>query len=91
MIRQTRSALDTHGEKQMRIVADDGAQSPSRLLTLAQVAEMLGTSERFPRRLVAERRIEFVRIGRHVRVSVEAVEAYIASGRVEPGHSGSVG
>jgi len=39
-----------------------------RLLTVAEVAELLGTSERFPRRLIAERRIRFVRIGRHVRI-----------------------
>ena len=35
-----------------------------RLLTVAQAAELLGTSERFPRRLIAERRIRFVRLGR---------------------------
>ena len=34
-----------------------------RLLTVAQAAELLGTSERFPRRLIAERRIRFVRLG----------------------------
>ena len=34
-----------------------------RLLTVVQVAELLGTSERFPRRLIAERRIKFVRVG----------------------------
>ena len=32
-----------------------------RLLTVAEVAELLGTTERFPRRLIAERRIRFVR------------------------------
>ena len=37
-----------------------------RLLTVALVAELLGTTERFPRRLIAERRIRFVRVGRHV-------------------------
>lgn len=35
-----------------------------RLLTVAQAAELLGTSERFPRRLIAERRIRFVRLAR---------------------------
>ena len=33
-----------------------------RLLTVAEVAELLSTTERFPRRLIAERRIRFVRI-----------------------------
>jgi excisionase family DNA binding protein len=55
-----------------------------RLLTVAQVAEMLGTTERFPRRLIAERRIRFVRVGRHVRIPESAVAEFIAAGVVEP-------
>jgi excisionase family DNA binding protein len=55
-----------------------------RLLTVAQVAELLGTSERFPRRLIAERRIEFVRIGRHVRIRESALVAFIDAGCVGP-------
>jgi excisionase family DNA binding protein len=55
-----------------------------RLLTVAQVAELLGTTERFPRRLIAERRIRFVRIGRHVRIPDSALREFIAAGLVEP-------
>ena len=55
-----------------------------RLLTVAEVAEFLGTGERFPRRLIVERRIRFVRVGRHVRIPESAVRAYIAAGVVEP-------
>jgi excisionase family DNA binding protein len=55
-----------------------------RLLTVAQVAEVLGTTERFPRRLIAERRITFVRVGRHVRIPESAVAEFIAAGVVEP-------
>ena len=55
-----------------------------RLLTVVQVAELLGTSERFPRRLIAERRIRFVRVGRHVRIPESAVRELIAAGLVEP-------
>jgi len=55
-----------------------------RLLTVRQVAELLGTTERFPRRLIAERRICFVRVGRHVRIPESAVEEFIAAGVVEP-------
>ena len=54
------------------------------LLTVGQVAELLGTSERFPRRLIAERRIRFVRIGRHVRTPESAVREFIQAGLVEP-------
>jgi excisionase family DNA binding protein len=55
-----------------------------RLLTVAEVAEILRTSERFPRRLIAERRIEFVRIGRHVRISESALNDFIQSSVVKP-------
>ena len=55
-----------------------------RHLTVAQVAELLGTTERFPRRLIAERRIRFVRVGRHVRIPESAVRELIAAGLVEP-------
>jgi excisionase family DNA binding protein len=55
-----------------------------RLLTVAQVAELLGTTERFPRRLIAERRIRFVRMGRHVRIPESAVGEFIAAAVVEP-------
>ena len=54
------------------------------LLTVAQVAEVLGTTERFPRRLIAERRIRFVRVGRHVRIPHSAIAEFIALGTVEP-------
>ena len=62
------------------------ATSPAaeRLLALSEVAAILGTSERFPRRLIAERRIEFVRVGRHVRISESALAAFIEAGRVAP-------
>ena len=54
-----------------------------RLLTVQQVAELLGTTERFPRRLIAERRIEFVKVGRYVRIRESALLAFIEAGRVE--------
>ena len=55
-----------------------------RLLTVAQVADVMGTSERFPRRLIEERRIRFVRVGRHVRIPESALRDFIAAGLVEP-------
>jgi excisionase family DNA binding protein len=65
----------------MGVRADVGLD---RLLTVGQVAELLGTTERFPRRLIAERRIRFVRVGRHVRIPESAVAEFIAAGLVEP-------
>ncbi|MFF1792737.1 excisionase family DNA-binding protein [Kitasatospora sp. NPDC058263] len=54
------------------------------LLTTGQVAELLGTTERFPRRLVAERRIAFVKVGRHVRIPASAVADFIAERTIQP-------
>ncbi len=53
-----------------------------RLLTMAEVAAWLGTTERFPRRLVAERRIRFIKVGRHVRFPASAVRELIAASTV---------
>jgi excisionase family DNA binding protein len=50
-----------------------------RLLSVQQVAEVLGTGVRFPRRLIEERRITFVKVGWHVRIPESAVSAYVAS------------
>jgi excisionase family DNA binding protein len=55
-----------------------------RYLTVAQAAELVNTSERFWRRMIAERRIRFVRVGRHVRIPESALREFIAAGLVEP-------
>ncbi|PPJ40236.1 DNA-binding protein [Nocardia nova] len=44
----------------------------------------LGTGVRFVRRLVAERRVVFYKIGGHVRFKVADLEAYAQAGRVDP-------
>ncbi|MFJ1897192.1 excisionase family DNA-binding protein [Streptomyces sp. NPDC088115] len=54
------------------------------LLTGDQAAERLGTTTRFPRRLVAERRIAFVKVGSHVRIKASVLEAYIEGSTVQP-------
>jgi len=53
------------------------------LLSVEEAAERLGTSPRFIRRLVAERRIAFTKIGRHVRIDTSDIDVFIAAGRVE--------
>ncbi|HEY9371720.1 excisionase family DNA-binding protein [Streptomyces sp.] len=55
-----------------------------RLLTVDQVAELLGTTVRFPRRLIEERRITFVKVGRHVRIPESAVASFVAVNTIEP-------
>ena len=53
------------------------------LLTVSEVAAILSSSERFPRRLIAERRIRFVRVGRHVRIPESVLREFIAAGLIE--------
>ncbi|MEW1696463.1 helix-turn-helix domain-containing protein [Streptomyces sp. NPDC091278] len=55
-----------------------------RLLTVDDVAERLGTGVRFVRRLIAERRIRYVKLGKHVRISESVLTAYIEERTVEP-------
>ena len=55
------------------------------LLSIEQAAERLGTSVRFVRRLVFERRIAYMKLGRHVRIDPDDLDAFIAAGRVEAG------
>ncbi|MFD5714700.1 excisionase family DNA-binding protein [Streptomyces pharetrae] len=55
-----------------------------RCLSVDQVAELLGTTARFPRRLIEERRIRYVKVGRHVRIPESAVRDYLAAHTMEP-------
>lgn len=57
---------------------------PPEMLTPQAAAERLGTTVRFVRRLIAERRIAFFKVGRHVRISPTDLAAYLAAGRVDP-------
>jgi excisionase family DNA binding protein len=55
------------------------------LLSVEQAAERLGTSVRFVRRLVFERRIAYIKLGRHVRISSRDLDAFIEASRVDAG------
>jgi excisionase family DNA binding protein len=55
------------------------------LLTVEQAADRLGTSVRFIRRLIAERRIAYHKVGRHVRIAEHDLINFVAAGRVEAG------
>lgn len=54
------------------------------LLTMDQVALRLNTTQRFVRRLVAERRIPYLKVGRHVRIDAADVDEFVESARVQP-------
>jgi excisionase family DNA binding protein len=55
------------------------------LLSVEQAAERLGTSARFVRRLVFQRRIAYIKLGRHVRIAARDLDAFITAGRVDVG------
>lgn len=55
-----------------------------KLLTVEEAAGMLNTKPRFVRRLIAERRICFHHIGRHVRIAEADLNAFVEAGRVDP-------
>ena len=51
-------------------------------LTVAEASEYLGTGDRFVRRLIARRRITYVKLGKYVRLQRSALDAFIGAGRV---------
>ncbi|MGX8277131.1 MULTISPECIES: helix-turn-helix domain-containing protein [unclassified Streptomyces] len=57
---------------------------PDRLLNVPDAAERLGTGERFIRRLISERRIHYVKLGKHVRIAESVLDAYIEERTIEP-------
>jgi excisionase family DNA binding protein len=54
------------------------------LLTVDQAAERLGTTPRFIRRLRTERRLAVVKLGKHIRIDSNDLDAYITASRQEP-------
>jgi excisionase family DNA binding protein len=56
----------------------------SRLLDIGAVAQRLAVTERQVRRLVAERRIPYVKVGRFVRFDPDDIDEWISEARVRP-------
>jgi excisionase family DNA binding protein len=53
-----------------------------RLIDVGALADMLGVGDRLIRRLVDERRIPFVKVGRYVRFDVDEVAQWVDENRV---------
>lgn len=53
------------------------ASSSGDLLTVGQAADYLNITEHFARRLIRERRIPFVKVGRLVRLRRTDIDAYL--------------
>lgn len=51
------------------------------LVDIATVAMLLGVGERYVRRLVAERRIEIVKVGHYVRFDLQIVRKWVEDRR----------
>ena len=56
---------------------------PAQLLTIDQLAFQLGTSVRHVRRLVAERRVPYVKVGRWVRFDPAVIASWLDQHRVD--------
>jgi excisionase family DNA binding protein len=56
----------------------------SPLLDIEAAAMLLGTSRRHVQRLVSERRIPFLRVGRFIRFDQASLKAWLDQHRVEP-------
>jgi excisionase family DNA binding protein len=59
----------------------------NELLTVNEAANRLGTTERFIRRLIFERRIPYTKLGRHVRIAAHDLDAFVRAGRIEAGET----
>ena len=59
-----------------------GSDVVPKLLTMDELAERLGVTHRHVRRLVAERRVPFVKVGRFVRFDPARISAWLDSNRV---------
>jgi excisionase family DNA binding protein len=55
-----------------------------RLLSVEEAAEYLNVGVRFIRRVVADRRIPYVKVGKYVRLKKSALDAYIDAQTVHP-------
>ncbi len=53
-----------------------------QLMTVEQAGKYLGTGGRFIRRLITERRISYVKIGKYVRLERSTLDAFVDAGRV---------
>jgi len=87
MRRSRPSAESPHVANRLAVATMDwreseGADSQLDLLTPAEAGKYLRTGERFVRRLIAERRIGYVKVGKFVRLERGELDRFIAAGRV---------
>jgi len=60
--------------------------APEPLIDIGTLAERLGVTERFVRRLVEERRVSYHKIGKFIRFDPNEISGWIADTRIEKRH-----
>jgi excisionase family DNA binding protein len=63
-------------------ITDERHSPGDPLLTVAEAGEYLRTGTRFVRRLITERRISYVKVGKYVRLERSTLDAFVDAGRV---------
>ena len=66
---------------------ENGRFGDQRPLSLPEAARYLNVTDRYIRRLVAEQRIAYFKVGRLLRFAAVDLDAYLAACRVEPAAS----
>jgi excisionase family DNA binding protein len=67
--------------------SENGRFGDQRPLSLPEAARYLNVTDRYIRRLVAEQRIAYFKVGRLLRFAAIDLDAYLAACRVEPAAS----
>ena len=71
-------------EEMVGVGSGSGVPTVGPLLAINEVAERLNVTPRFVRRLIAERRIRYFKLGRHVRLAQDDVDEWVRQRGVEP-------
>ncbi len=64
----------------------DASERLPRLLSIDALADHLGVTERFVRRLVEDNRVPYLKIGKFVRFHPDDINAWLANTRIEKRH-----
>jgi len=60
--------------------------APEPLIDIGTLAERLGVTERFVRRLVEERRVSYHKIGKFIRFDPDDINRWVESKRINQAH-----
>lgn len=80
----SRGCSDDQLRRRERVDRPPAGAGGRRALDVEQSAQYFNTSVRFVRRLIAERRIVYHKVGAHIRIAVADLDAFMAATRVDP-------